>query len=110
QRRRVPPAVDRRNVKGITQAIEGQRARKRNGVPAIDKTSTESPAAFGELVEMDARGVLIEARRDLVFGFFDGHPVNVVDFFTNLVVAEAMHAPRQHIVIGRGIDAWTSRA
>src|SRR5215510_5629117 len=97
-------------MKGIAQAIEGQRARKRNGVSAIDKTTTEPSAAFGELVEMNARGVLIKARRDLVFGFFDSHAVNVVDFFTNFVIAEAMHAPRQHIVIGCGIDAWASGA
>src|SRR5262245_29075524 len=97
-------------MKGVAQAIEGQCARKRNGVSAIDKTPTESSAAFGELVEMDARGVLIKTRRDLVFGFFDGDAVNVVDFLTNFVVAEATHAPRQDIVVGRGIDAWTSGA
>jgi len=37
-------------------------------VPAIDQPAAEAALGLDELVEMDARGVLIEPRRDLVLG------------------------------------------
>ena len=50
---------------------------------------------------MDARGVLIEPRRDHVLGFFHRDAVDVVDLFAGLVVAEAMRAAGEHgVVIG----------
>ena len=39
---------------------------------AIDQALAEAALGFGELVEMDPRGVVIEPRRHHVLGFFDG--------------------------------------
>ena len=60
---------------------------------AIDQPAAEAALALGELVEVHARGVLIEPRRDLVLGFLDRHAVDMVDLLADLVVAEAMRQP-----------------
>src|SRR5215213_6376026 len=72
QRRDVASAVDRRDVEGIRKPVERERARERNDVPAIDQTAAETVLALGELVEVNARGVLVKPRRYLVLGFLDG--------------------------------------
>ena len=53
----------------------------------------------GELIEVHARGVLIEPRRHLVLGFLDRHAVDVVDLLAGLIVAEAMRRAREREVV-----------
>src|SRR3984957_5091545 len=62
QRRDMAPAVDRGDVKGVGEAIEAQRARQRNDVPAIDQPASETALALAELIEIDLAGVLKQAR------------------------------------------------
>ena len=88
QRRDVPAAIDGGDMKGIGEAVERQRARQRNDMAAIDQPPAEAALLGGEQIEMDARGVLIEPRRDHVLGFFDGHAVDMIDLLADLVVAE----------------------
>ena len=104
QRCHVPAAIDRGHVERVGKAVKRERARQRNDVAAIDQPAAEAAFALGELVEMDARGVLVEPCRDHVLGFLHGDAVDVVDFFPDLVVAEAVRAAGQRVVIGRGID------
>src|SRR5262245_35523341 len=79
-------------------------------MPAVNEASAETPAAFGKLVEMDPCSVLVKPGCDLVFGFLDGYPVHVIDFFAGLVVGKPMCAPRQHIVVVRRVDPGTGGA
>ena len=71
----------------IGKAVEAQRAGEREGVPAIDQPPVETALCGGKLVEMDPGGVLVEPRRDLVFGFLNGDAVDVVDALADLVVS-----------------------
>ena len=104
QRRHVPPAIDRRHVERIAEPVERERARQRDGVAAIDQPVAEAAFALGEVVEMNARGVLIKPRRDHVLGVLDRDAVDVIDLLARLVVAEAVRAAGQHGVVGRRID------
>jgi len=61
-------------------------------VAAIDQAAAEAALCLFVLVEMHLRGVLVEAGRELVLGLLDGHRVDVVDLFANLVVAPAVAA------------------
>src|SRR6266704_1598815 len=85
----MPAAIDRSDMKGIGEAIERQRARQRNDMPAVDQPPAEAALALDELVEMNARGVLIEPRRDLVLGFLDRHAVDMIDSLADFIIAEA---------------------
>src|SRR5262249_60736203 len=76
----MPPAVYRRNVEGIGEPVEGERAGERDHVAAVDQAAAEPALRRRILVEMDARGVLIEPGCDLVLGLFHGYAVDVVDF------------------------------
>src|SRR5579884_1284804 len=100
----MPPAVDGGYVKGVGKPVERQSARKRDGMAAVDQALAESPLAFLEMVEMDARVVLIEPGRHRVFGFFDGDAVQVVDLVAGLVIAAAARAAGKHGVISRSVD------
>ena len=71
---------------------------------AIDQAAAEAALAFGELVEMNARGVLVKPCRGHMLGFLDGDAVDVVDALAHFVVAEAMRTAGQHRVIGGRID------
>src|SRR5262249_55966760 len=88
QRRHVASTVDPSNVKRVTETVERQRARKRNRVATIDQSPAEAAFAFVELIEMNARRVLIKPRGNLVLGLLDGDAVNVVDFFSDLVIGK----------------------
>ncbi len=48
---------------------------------------------------MHLRGVLVQAGGELVLGFLDGHAVDMVDLLANLVIAPAMAAPGERVVI-----------
>src|SRR5471030_1880795 len=88
----------------IAETIEAERARQRNGMTAIDQAFPEAAFAFGEVIEMDARGILIEPRRDHVFGIFDRDTDDVIDLLAGLVVGKAVRAAGQHSVVSRGMD------
>ena len=79
-------------------------------VPAVDQPAAEAALRRGELVEMDARGVLIEPRRDLVLGLLDGDAVDVVDLLADRVVAEAVRAAGEREVVGLDVDRRTGAA
>src|SRR5579863_2239027 len=80
-RRDVSSGVDTRDMEGVGEAVEAQRARQRDDMAAIDQTTAEAALAFSKLIEMDLGGVLEEARRNLMLGFLDRHAVDVVDPF-----------------------------
>ena len=82
-------------MEGVGEAVEGQRAGERDHVPAVDQPPAETALAFGELVEMNARGVLIEPGRDLVLGLLDGDAVDVIDALADLIIPEAIRAAGQ---------------
>ena len=55
---------------------------------AIDQPLAEPAFAFGEMIEVDARGVLIKPRRHHVLGVLDRDAGDVIDLLAGLVVAE----------------------
>src|SRR5215469_277671 len=77
---------------------------------AVDQPPPESSLAFDELIEMNARGVLIEPRRDLMLGFFDRDPVDVIDPLADVIVAETGGAAGEREVIGGDVDRRTGFA
>src|ERR1700722_12830339 len=104
------PAVDRGDVKGVGEAIEAQRARKRNDVPAIDQPASETALALAELIEMDLGAVLKQARRDLMLGLLDGDAVDVVDLLADGIIAPAMRRTGERKIITRAVDDGTGAA
>ena len=104
QRRDVPAAVDRRDVEGVGEAVEAQRARQRDDVAAVDQPPAEPALALAELVEMHLGGVLVEAGRDLVLGLLDGDAVDMVDALARRVVAPAMGRAGEREIVGGGVD------
>src|SRR5437868_5190934 len=94
QRRDVPTAVDRRNGEGVGKTIEGKRPREADDVAAIDQAPAKTPLTLGVLVKMNARRVLIEARRHHVLGLFDGYAVEVIDLLAFLIVIPEMGTTR----------------
>src|SRR5215472_11953194 len=101
----MPPTVDRRNVEGIGETVEGESAGERDHVAAVDQAAAEPTLRRRVLVEMDARGVLIESRCDLVLGLFHGDAVDVVDLLADGVIAEAIGTARLREVVRSDIDA-----
>ena len=81
----VGTCVDRHHKFRALKPVERQRAGQRYDVAAIDQA-----LAFGSCghVEMHFGGVLPQARRHHVFGFFKRHAVNVVDNFTDFIIAK----------------------
>ena len=75
-----------------------------NSVPAIDEPTPNTVLALGGLIEVDAGRVLVEPRGNLVLGFLDRDPVDVVDLVACLIVTEAMRAARKRRVVGRDLD------
>ena len=71
---------------------------------AVNQPFAEAAFAFGEVIEVNARRVLIKPRRDHVLGVFDGNADNVVDFFTLGVVAVAMRTAGQFGVVEVVLD------
>ncbi len=61
-------------------------------MPAVDQALAETAFAFGVLVEMHARGVLIKPRREHVIGFLDRHAVHMIDLLARLVILPHMRA------------------
>ena len=65
-------AVNGGDMEGVGEAVEGEGAGERDHVPAVDQPPAEAAHAFGVLVEMNTRRVLIEAA---------GAPCSVCHFY-----------------------------
>ncbi len=53
---------------------------------------------------MDARRVLVESGRDLMFGLLDGYTVDVVDLLSDLVIAELVGTAGERQIVGGDAD------
>ena len=69
-----------------------------------DEPAAEAALAFDILIEMDARGVLIEPRRGHVLRFLDRDAVNVVDALADLVIAVEIRTAGQRGVVAGKLD------
>ena len=65
-------AVDGGDVKGVGEAVERDGAGERDDMSAVDQPAFEAALRRRKLIKVDARGVLTEPGRGLVFGLFDG--------------------------------------
>src|SRR5262245_40314187 len=74
---------------------------------AIDQTTAEPALRLGELVEMNARGVLIEPGRELMLRLLDRDAVDVVDLLADRIVAPARPAAGERGVVGLDVDDRT---
>ena len=109
----VAAAIDRRDMKGIGKPVERQRARERDDVPAVDQPAAEAALGLRELIEMDARGILIKPRRDLMLGLLHRHAVDVIDLLPHGVIAETVRRAGKRESRRRGRSAgmaWPSVA
>ena len=95
ERRDMPAPVDRRDMEGVGEAVETERASERNHMPAIDETPAEAPLPLAELVEMHLGGVLIEPGRGLVLGLFDSDAVDMIDPLAGAIVLEPIGRPAE---------------
>ena len=103
----MPAPVDRRDVEGVGEAVETQRAGERDDMPAIDEPAPEAPLPLAELVEMHLGGVLIEPGRRLVLRLLDGDAVDMIDPLAGAIVLEPMRRAAELLVERRAIDART---
>ena len=97
-------AVDGRQLEGVAQAVERQRAGHADDVAAIDQAAAEAALALGVLVEMHLGGVLPQAGRHHVLGFLDGHAVHMVDLLAHRIVVPQMRAAGQHGVVAGTLE------
>ncbi len=104
QRRDMAAAIDGGDVERVGEPVEGKRAGDRDHMPAINQPAAEAPLLGSVQVEMNARGVLIEPGRGLMFGFLDCDPDHVIDALADLVVAEAMRAAGERKVVSRNVE------
>src|SRR5262249_58191690 len=98
------------DVKRVGEPVKRQRSCQRNDMPAVDQPPPEPPLALDELIEMNARGVLIKPGRDLVLGFLDRDAVDVIDPLADGVVAETVGAAGEREVIGGDVNRRTGFA
>ena len=92
--------IDRRDLKRVGESVERQRARQADHMATIDEPASEAAFAFTELVEMNARRVLVQPRRHHVLGFFDRHAVDMVDLLADRVVVPRMRAAGKRKIVG----------
>ena len=97
-------------VRGIGEPVEAQSPRQRDHVAAIDEALAEAAVTGRECVEMHLRGVLEQARRDLMLCLFDRHAVDVIDLLANRIVGPAMGRAGESEIIGRAVDRRTGGA
>ena len=106
----MPAAVDRRDMEGVGEAVEAERAGERDHMPAVDEPPAEAPLPLAELVEMHFRGVLVEPGRRLVLGLFDGDAVDMIDPFAGAIVLEPMRRSAELPVERGAVDRRTGCA
>src|ERR1700722_14974774 len=92
-------AIDGGDMEGVGEPVERDRTRQRNDMAAIDQAAAEAAFALDELVEGDARGVLIKPRRDHVLGFLDGIAVDMIDLLADGIIPEFGGAAGEREVI-----------
>src|SRR6202044_364952 len=100
----MPAAVDGGDVEGVGEAVEGQRAGERDDVAAIDQPPPETTLLGVELIEMVARRVLINQRRNLMLGLFDRVTVDMVDLLADRVIAVAIGAAGKREIVSGDIE------
>ena len=66
---------------------------------AIDEAAPEALLSFPVLVEVHARGILIEARGHLVLGLLDGLAVHMVDLVANGIIFPTARSTGERIVV-----------
>src|SRR5205085_12094111 len=81
----VAPAVDRRDVERVGEAVEGERAGERDHVPAVDQPLAEAALRFGELVEVHARRILVEPGGERMLGLRSEEHTSELQSQSNLV-------------------------
>ncbi len=79
-------------------------------MPAIDDAPSESSSFLLKSVEVHPRRIVIKPRGHHVFGFLHGHPVDMVDAFSGLIVLMPLGASSQRPIPGFGIDRWAAAA
>ena len=89
-------AVDRTDVQDVAEAVERQRPRDAQHVTAVHQRPAEAARARQLRVEVHARRILVEARREAVLGLVDGHAGDVIDALADLVAVVAVHRAREH--------------
>src|SRR5690606_34974687 len=99
QRRDMPPRIDRREMEGVGQSVETERARDRHDMAALDRPPAVTTIRPGILAGVDARRVLVEPHGKLMLAFLDRHAVHMIDLRADLVVVEAPRAARKHVII-----------
>ena len=110
ERRDMPAPIDRRDMEGVGEAVETQRAGERDHMPAIDEPAPEAPLPLAELVEMHLGGVLIEPGRRLVLGLFDGDAVDMIDPLAGAIVLEPIGRSAELRIERGAIDPRTGCA
>ena len=71
---------------------------------AIDQATAEAALAFGELVEVNLGGVLVQPGGELMLGLFDRHAVDMVDLLARQKIAPAIRRAGQGEVIFARVD------
>src|SRR5262249_27098446 len=102
--RRVARAVQPENVKGVGEPVEAQAPRDRDDVAAVDESASKPAFALDVLVEVDARGVLEQARSELVLRFLYCLAVDVVDLVADRIIAPALGRAGERVVVALDIE------
>src|SRR3982074_2515165 len=97
-------------MESIGEAVERQRARERDHVPAIDQPPLEAPLRLDELVEVNARSILIQSRGELMLSLLDRPAIDMVDLFADLIVAPTTRAAGKAIIISVSLERRTRLA
>src|ERR1700684_518883 len=98
ERRDMSGAIDRRDMKGVGEAVETEGASERDHMPTIDEPPPEAPLPLAELVEMHPGDVLIEPARCLVLAFLDGDAVDMIDPLAGAIVLEPIRRSAELLV------------
>ena len=81
----MPARIDTRDMERIFEAVETQRASDRDDVTAINEAPAETSLALLMLVEMNPSVVLVEPAGELMLGLLDGHAIEVINLFADLI-------------------------
>src|SRR5262249_56330086 len=97
-------AFQHENGKGVGEPVEAQAPRDRDDVAAVDESASKPAFALNVLVEVDARGVLEQARSELVLRFLYCLAVDVVDLVADRIIAPALGRAGERVVVALYIE------